>query len=52
MRNAVPNGVIALKGGELGNELNALKVDSEVVDISNYFSEPFFDTKKIVYTSI
>ena len=52
MRNAVPNGVIALKGGELGNELNALKVDSEVVDILNYFSEPFFDTKKIVYTSI
>lgn len=52
MRNALPNGVIALKGGELGNELNALKVDSEIVDISNYFSEPFFDTKKIVYTSI
>lgn len=47
--NALPNGVIALKGGDLGAELRGLK-DSEVVDISNYFDEEFFKTKKIVYT--
>ena len=50
-RNAIPNGVIALKGGDLGAELRGMK-SSEVVDISNYFKESFFDTKKIVYTPI
>ncbi len=48
-RNAIPNGVIALKGGDLGAELKDMK-SSEVVDISNYFDEEFFKTKKIVYT--
>lgn len=51
-RNALPNGLIALKGGDLQNELRTLRQRSEIVDISQYFSEPFFDTKKIVYTRI
>lgn len=50
-RNAIPNGVIALKGGDLGAELRGMK-SSEVLDISNYYKEDFFDTKKIVYTPI
>lgn len=50
-RNAVPNGLIALKGGDLSDELRTLK-NSEVVDLSSYFSEPFFLTKKLVYTPI
>lgn len=50
-RNALPNGVIALKGGDLSAELKGMK-SSETVDISNYFSEPFFETKKIVYTPV
>ena len=50
-RNALPNGVIALKGGDLSAELKDMK-SSETVDISNYFSEPFFETKKIVYTPV
>ena len=51
-RNALPNGVIALKGGDLTEELRPLGNRSETVDIKNYFSEPFFDTKKIVYTVV
>ncbi len=50
-RNAIPNGVIALKGGDLQAELKGMK-SSEVVDISNYFDEEFFKTKKIVYTPL
>ncbi len=50
-KNALPNGVIALKGGDLGAELRGLKT-SETLDISNYFEEDFFDTKKIVYTPV
>ena len=48
-RNAIPNGVIALKGGDLGAELRGMD-KSEEVDISNYFGEDFFETKKIVFT--
>lgn len=51
-RNALPNGVIALKGGDLSEELRLLSNRTETVDINNYFSEPFFDTKKIVYTVV
>lgn len=49
-RNALPNGVISLKGGDLQAELRPLKAMTEVVDVKNYFDEPYFDTKKIVYT--
>lgn len=50
--NALPNGLITLKGGDIDNELGDLKAKSEVVPIANYFSEPFFETKKIVYTPL
>lgn len=50
-RNALPNGVIALKGGDLDAELRGMKY-TETVDLSNYFGEEFFETKKIVYTPV
>lgn len=50
-KNALPNGLITLKGGELGHELERLP-GSEVLPLSNYFEEPFFKTKKIAYTPI
>lgn len=50
--NAVPNGLISLKGGDLTEELRSVKSASEVVDISSFFSEPFFNSKKIVFTPI
>lgn len=49
-RNGLPNGVIALKGGDVSGELKGIGKDTEVVDLSQYFDEPFFNTKKIVYT--
>lgn len=49
-RNALPNGLITLKGGELGNELKTLKNRSEVVDVKNWFDEEFFKEKKLVYS--
>lgn len=50
-RNAIPNGVIALKGGDLNEELKGLKT-TETLELSNYFDEEYFATKKIVYTPI
>lgn len=49
-RNGIPNGLITLKGGELHDELKSLMKRSEVVEISQYFPQDFFKTKKIVYT--
>lgn len=50
--NALPNGLITLKGGEIDRELGKYASSSEVVPVTNYFEEPYFTTKKIVYTPI
>lgn len=50
--NAIPNGLITLKGGELEAELKNIKHQTEITDIETYFDEPFFKTKKIVFTQI
>lgn len=47
--NPLPNGILALKGGDLTEELKPFGKRIEVVPISNYFSEAFFQTKKIVF---
>jgi len=47
--NEMPNGIICLKGGELGNEIGKLGKRTTIVSISNWFNEPFFSTKSIVY---
>lgn len=51
-KNSIPNGLIALKGGDLNSELAECKMPALVVPISDYFSEPFFETKKIIYTKL
>lgn len=50
--NALPNGLITLKGGDIQAEMRPLQASSEVVEISNYFDEPFFETKKIAFTAV
>lgn len=51
-KNGIPNGIIALKGGDLHAELRPLGNTTECVEIKNYFNETFFETKKIVYTQV
>ena len=48
-KNAIPNGILCLKGGELQQELEPFKKDVLVDEISSHFAEEFFKTKKIVY---
>lgn len=49
-KNALPNGIIYLKGGQFDNELQALDfVHTDVFDITDYFDLPYFQGKKIVY---
>ena len=51
-RNAIPNGLITLKGGDLETELKSCRRPSVVVPLTDYFSEPFFETKKLVFTPL
>ena len=50
-KNALPNGLICLKGGDLREEVNAVKMHFivERYKLSDYFNEPFFETKELVY---
>lgn len=48
-RNAYPNGLIVLKGGDLRSELDGLRSDYLEEDLSLWFHEPFFETKKLIY---
>ena len=47
--NALPNGIISLKGGELQAEIHPFRNLAEQVKISTYFKEEYFETKKIIY---
>ena len=48
-RNAVPNGLICLKGGDLSGEVQKYKSQVLIDELSSYFKEDFFKTKKILY---
>ena len=48
-QNDLANGIIYLKGGDLGAELSGLENKIKIWNISDFFNEPFFETKKIVY---
>ncbi|SBV96353.1 16S rRNA (guanine(527)-N(7))-methyltransferase RsmG [uncultured Dysgonomonas sp.] len=50
--NALPNGLICLKGGNLEGELKPFKKTAEADDLSMFFEEEYFKTKKIVYVLI
>ncbi len=47
--NAIPNGILCLKGGDLSDELRALNRWHELTPLSDYFGEEFFQTKKLLY---
>lgn len=50
--NAISNGIIYLKGGDLSEEISASGLKVETYPINHYFDDPFFDTKHIVYIPI
>ncbi|MDX9704176.1 MAG: 16S rRNA (guanine(527)-N(7))-methyltransferase RsmG [Weeksellaceae bacterium] len=50
-KNPLPNGILYLKGGDLTDELKDFPTAIEY-PLSNYFSESFFETKKVVYLAL
>ena len=51
-QNALPNGIICLKGGELEQEFSHFRNRSLTWDLSEFFEEAYFETKKVVFTAI
>ena len=48
-RNAVPNGLLCLKGGDLSGEVAKYRNQVLIDELSSYFKEEFFKTKKVLY---
>lgn len=50
--NALPNGIICLKGGDINAEIHPYKNCVEITELENIFQEEFFKDKKVVYVPI
>lgn len=51
-RNALPNGIICLKGGDVQGETNPFRRLVEVVKLSTWFEEPWFKEKYCIYLPV
>ena len=51
-QNALPNGLICLKGGELEKATMPVKNRTTIWDLKDEFEEEFFETKKVVYVAL
>jgi 16S rRNA (guanine527-N7)-methyltransferase len=50
--NSIKNGILCLKGGDLSVELSQFQKRAIVWNIKDFFDEPFFETKKIIYLPV
>ncbi len=51
-RNAIPNGLIVLKGGNTDGEIHKFRNIAETTEINTFFREPWFKEKRIIYLPI
>ena len=50
--NKLQNGILYLKGGDLKEELSGVKYPVKIKELSTFFKEDFFETKKVVYVKM
>ena len=50
-QNAISNGILYLKGGDLTHEILPFRKMVSVIELESFFKEPFFATKKLVHVS-
>ena len=48
-KNNLANGILYLKGGEIENEIKIIKAKVKIYEINDFFSESFYQTKKIIH---
>lgn len=51
-RNGLPNGLLYLKGGDLREELAEARVKADLIPLSDFYKEDFFETKYVVYLGL
>lgn len=51
-RNALPNGILYLKGGDFGDEIKPFRESAEIFDLAGIIDDPFFETKKVIYLPV
>jgi 16S rRNA (guanine527-N7)-methyltransferase len=51
-RNAMPNGIIYLKGGDLTEEIKPFRNRVFVKNLSDWFEEEYFETKKVLHLAV
>lgn len=51
-KNKLQNGILYLKGGDISDELAEVKRDYNVFNLSDHFTEEFFETKKVVWVKL
>lgn len=47
--NELQNGILYLKGGDLAEEIKESKLDAQLIPLTDYFKEAYFETKYVVY---
>ena len=50
--HSLRNGILYLKGGDLAEEIAELNMKTRTYALSDYFTEEFFETKKVVYVPL
>lgn len=50
--HSLDNGILYLKGGDLDEEMNELRCPYSIYNLSDYFKEEFFETKRVVYVPL
>lgn len=50
--NALPNGLICLKGGDIQAEVQSVKKIADITSISNWFKEPWFKEKNVIHVPV
>ncbi len=51
-KHTLDNGILYLKGGDLDDEMNELKKPYSIYDLTEFFKEEFFETKKVVFVPL
>lgn len=51
-KNSVGNGILYLKGGDFEEEIKPFKKRVSIVELSDYYNEAFFDTKKLIHLTL
>ena len=50
--NAIPNGLICLKGGDLSAEIRPFKNILDITPVTNWFKEAWFREKNVIYLPV